>query len=1023
MPLGVKNYHSELSMLHYNTERPRAYFVPYHTTEASLGEREESRYFKNLSGTWGFKYYPSVEKLPNTLAEIGDIKEQLTVPSCWQFSLGAGYDKPNYAGSAYPFPFNPPNLPKDNPAAIYRRTFDICREEISEKDVFVNFEGVDSCFYLFLNGEFIGYSEVSHTTSEFNISSAVRPGKNEMVVLVVKWCTGSYLENRDKISSSGIFREVYLLFRDKIRITDVHVLPVVEKNHKKARLDITLTANESLSFGYKLFDMGGKQIAEGALTLTGTETKIQIANIKSLHLWSDESPYLYTLNIFAGSEVLRFFVGFRTVKIRNKAVYINGKKQKVKGVNRHDSNPYLGSAVTMEDMRRDLMIIKAANMNMVRASHYPNDPRFLEMCDRYGVYLCDEADIDCHGVEGGINTDNTPITNDKKWTLSFIDRAERMYERDKNHPSVIMWSVGNECGAGINHKSLFNFFKMRDMTRIVHIEDESRRAHQLDTLREGGVKDLPNPNIYRSYTEIESGKYLDINEIESYYLKSNRIKDPFFLCEYSHAMGNGPGDVIRYVDLMYKYDAFFGGCIWELSDHALASGKSKYTNPDFIYGGDFIDTTNNSCFLVDGLISPDKKISTGMLEVKQAYAPLAVEYENGRLTVRSRRYFKSLSDITLHCTVKRNAEIQSSFSLGELNIRPCGKKSFKIKTEAKDFTTLDVSARYNRDYPYAAAGDEVGHWQFVISDYIKDNSSHTRAAFKENEASFTVTFGDNRVRVSKNTGLIESLVFSGRKMITSPVTPVIWRAPTDNDRQAKREWCAAGMDKLILSCNGCEAEVEDECIRIHSDIVMLFPDEKAQSPALSLYLTYTVSEGKGISIDANVSVNTSLPPLPRLGFKFTMPEGAEWLRYFGYGPQESYVDKRIAARIDLHSTTVTDNFVNYVRPQENGAHYGCRFADISFADGAGMYISGTGFSLSASHFTPEKLTAAEHDFELVPSKETTLIVDYKNAGIGSASRGPKLSAKYRITEKEILFRFNIRPTVVGSVSPFKKYVN
>ena len=1023
MPLSVKNYHKELSALHINTEKPRAYFVPYHSAEASFGDREESKYFRSLSGTWGFKYYASVEDVPASLDEIGDIKDTMAVPSCWQFRTGEGYDVPQYTNVIYPFPYDPPNVPKDNPCAIYRRTFDLSKEEVEEKETFINFEGVDSCFYLFLNGAFVGYSEVSHTTSEFDLSKFVRSGRNEMIVLVVKWCSGSYLEDQDKFRSSGIFRDVYLLFRDKIRITDVHVLPVVEPNHKKARLDIKLHTNESLSASYKLLDKEGKTVAEGNITTKDAEEKITIPAIKKLTLWSDENPYLYTLQIFSGSEVLRFFVGFRTVKIKNKTVYINGKKQKVKGVNRHDSNPYTGSAVTVEDMKRDLMIIKAANMNMVRTSHYPNDPRFYELCDKYGIFLCDEADIECHGVPGDIYGDHTPLTDDRNWTLSYIDRAERMYERDKNHASIIMWSVGNECGVGENHRALFNFFKMRDLTRIIHVEDETRRAYQIDVEKAKGIRNSIPSSTYRAYTEIESRMYPEFDVVENYYLKNRKIKDPLFLCEYAHAMGNGPGDVFKYVDLMYKYDSFFGGCIWEFCSHSVASGKAKYSSPEFLYGGDHGEEQHDSNFCVDGLVSPDRKISTGMLEVKQAYAPLTVSYADGRIAVKSRRYHTSLSDISLYCTVKRNAEIVDSFPLGDLKIAPLKKKVFKINAAAIDFTTVDVSARYNRDYPYAKAGDEVGHWQFVISSYIKDTHAHTHATLKDNDASYTVTFGDNRVRISKNTGLIESLVFSGKKMITSPVMPTVWRAPTDNDRKIKREWFNAGLDNLILKCKSCEAEVEEDCVKIHADIMLRFPDPKTVSPALTYYITYTISEGKGISLDANVVVNESLPPLPRVGFRFTMPEGAEWLRYFGYGPQESYVDKRTAATVDLYRTTVTENFVDYIKPQENGAHYGCRFADVSFADGMGLYVSGTGFSLSASHYTPEALTAAAHNFELKPSKETTLIVDYKNAGIGSASCGPMLLPEYRIKETEIFFRFSIKPNANGAQDPFKLYSN
>ena len=665
------------------------------------------------------------------------------------------------------------------------------------------------------------------------------------------------------------------------------------------------------------------------------------------------------------------------------------------------------------------MIIKAHNINTVRTSHYPNDPRFAELCDKYGLYMCDEADVECHGVD--IYRDHPPITDDPAWQAAFLDRTERMYERDKNHPSIIMWSVGNECGAGINHKAQYEYLKSKDKSRIIHIEDEARRASHVENERNSGSFNNVDPEIYRSYIELESRMYLPLAELEERFLKSKKNKFPVFLCEYSHAMGNGPGDVGKYVELMYKYDCFLGGCIWEYTDHSVATGEHRYTAPQYIYGGDSGEFPHFSNFCVDGLVYPDRRIHTGMLEVKEAYRPVELSYKEGRLTVKSRRHFRSLDDLTLSYTVERCGRIIKSGTVGELSIAPGKSRTYRIDANPCEFTTLNIFINQNVATPWAPIGYEVASEQFVISSDMKSSYQHRGASLHEELDAYVVTVGETAVRVGKTSGLIESIVSEGKEMLSSPITPTLWRAPTDNDRKIKREWYAHFYDRATTYLADLRAKdmESDGCVKIFAKINLGAP---AYEPIAKLRIEYTFSEGRGIGIACHAKVREGLPPLPRFGFRLSMPEGAENLRYFGYGPMESYEDKRLASKIGLYKTTVTDNFENYIRPQENGAHYGCRFADVSFVYGQGLYFSADKFSLSASHYTPERLTEAAHSFELTPDRDTTVIIDYRNAGIGSASCGPELLPEYRISENEINFTFNVKPMFVGNISPFDEYV-
>ncbi len=1020
MPLGIRDYHKEMLEMHVNCEAPHAYFIPYETlAKAKRGARGASAYFKSLAGEWNFKFYKSVADVPTSIREPIDFTEKMAVPSSWQYAIGRGYDVPQYTNVIYPFPFDPPHVPEENPAAVYMREFNLTESELSGKDAMLSFEGVDSCFYLFLNGEFVGYSEVTHMTSEFNVSRFVKVGKNVITVLVVKWCAASYLEDQDKFRSSGIIREPYLLFRNKNRIVDISVKAEPDKSFKKASITAAIKTNGAVDIEYTLKDKVGNEIA-AVSAKCDTDATLAVAEIKNPHLWSDEDPYLYELEIKDKDEIILLYVGVRKVEIKNRVVYINGKKVKVKGVNRHDSHPVLGEAVTMEDMARDIRIMKANNMNMVRTSHYPNDPRFYELCDRYGLYVCDETDLECHGIPKYYEDDDPYFTNDPEWQPLYIDRIERMYERDKNHASIIMWSVGNESSVGINHKAMIEWVKARDTSRIMHACDETWMAHHID-MKEKGYENCTKPSsYYRSYTEIESRMYPDLDDLESYYLVSKKMRDPIFLCEYCHAMGNGPGDVEKYVDLMYKYDYFFGGCIWEFCDHSVATGEYRYSTPNFIYGGDSGEGQHDSNFCVDGLVNPDRKLHTGMLEVKQAYRPLDFKYADGKLTVTSRRYFTTLSDITLYYTVEVNGEAVENGCLGACDIAPEKSKTYKLAPAVNGgITTLNIYAKQNKQTPWSPVGHEVAKAQFILSDVLKPSAERVAAYAEENDEAITVTFRESAVKICKKCGLIASITDNGTEMLAAPIRPTVWRAPTDNDRKVRRKWQAVGYDVEDLKCHGVTLVKEGVSVAVTATLSLHGVDGRE---LMQLVVTYSFGSLDGVKISTKATLPEGLPPLPRFGFKITMPEGAECVRYLGYGPTEAYEDKKLDARLGFFRTTATDNFVNYIKPQENGAHDGCRFADVSFHHGQGLYFSAEKFSLSVSHYSPKLLTNTAHAYELTPEKETTVIVDYRNAGIGSASCGPELLPEYTISEREIDFTFNIKSVFISDVSPFDEFV-
>ncbi|MBE6576896.1 MAG: DUF4981 domain-containing protein [Ruminococcaceae bacterium] len=1026
-------YHTSHDVLHVNCEKPRAYFIPFDSEKKAVdGDRNVSDRLVSLCGEWDFKYYPRPCDIDDFTDESFSVDgfDKMDVPRSWQTVLGKGYDVPMYTNHLYPFPFDPPHVPSANPSALYSRDVILTKSFLS-REIYINFEGVDSCFYLYINNVFAGYSQVSHCTSEINVTSLLHEGKNNIKVLVFKWCDGSYLEDQDKYRLSGIFREVYLLARDKQHIKDIYLRPSLNNDYTLANLSIETLADTELEYSYKLLSPDGKEVAIG----TANTAEVPTLEVCSPELWCDEIPTLYDLVISCGSEYICLPIGFKDLKVVNGVIFINGKKVKARGVNRHDSHPTLGAAVPYEHMLEDLYIMKRHNINTVRTSHYPNDPRFPGLCDRLGFYVIDEADIETHGA---INVNFWDIiVNSDEWKDAFLDRIERMFERDKNHTCVIMWSLGNEMGNGINQSRAYKYIHERVPECIVHCEDFNRRyaRHILGYDNNGSKHALKNEwREQDKCCDIVSHMYWKPEDIKEYYIDVGAFADqPVFLCEYSHAMGVGPGDLKSYWDMIYAHDRFFGGCVWEFCDHSMLT-KKGYT-----YGGDWDEQPHSGNFCVDGLVYPDRRPHTGMLEYKQVLKPFKIydaNLEDGSFYIQNMKFFTSLGEYSLSWIFEREGKTLAGGFIPTLTAQPG--ESQKITIDLGDIKPalggeLTIKLTQNNATEWADAGYEVGFEQISFEpvnltkpsllDFDFPDSTLKVSEDKEN---VYATTKEAVYTFDKTTGLVKSIDRNGEKLIATPISPTVWRAPMDNDRRIVADWRKAGYHRPIPNCLEFGiTEVNQKYACIRSYVTMGLP---SSYPFLRLDITYTVyAEGglviatKAKRVDYNHEIAS--PTLPRFGFEFKMPEDYENIVFFGRGPHESYEDLRHSTRLDVYKTTVTENYEHYIKPQENSAHFETRWMSVTDVGGNGLLALSMDktFSFNCCHYTSKQLTETMHDYELTPIRETVVNIDYRNAGAGSAACGPKLDEKYRIDEYDFDFSFRLFPSNVNTVAPDKEY--
>ncbi len=992
-------YHKSTEVLHKGCEDPRAYFVPYADDVSALrGRRDESAFFQTLCGTWDFKFYASPVDLPDFTQEgFSTVWDSLQVPKNWQMELGRGYDVPNYTNVNYPYPCDPPHVPDENPCGLYHRTFTL-RPDMVGKKVYINFEGVDSCFYLYVNDQFAAYSQVSHMTSEIDITSYLTEGVNDLKVLVFKWCDGSYLEDQDMWRMSGIFREVYLLYRNESRITDYFVHTDLSEDFAKAHIHTDLTVTGDAAVTWKLLSAAGDLLAEGQ----GAPDY----SLDAPHLWSDEDPYLYNLLLTCGDEVICQPVGLRNVVVKDKVVYVNGQKIKMRGVNRHDSHPELGHATPEDHMIQDLMIMKRHNVNAIRTSHYPNDPRFTALCDRYGFFVVDEADLEAHGMWA--SGDGNYVSQHPDWKAAYLDRARRMVERDKNHPSIIIWSLGNESGYGDNHRAMSMYIKGRDKSRLVHYEGCNAGWKGYDQEVE--------------YLDIESRMYPDPNYCKNY-CEDEGYKLPFFLCEYSHAMGNGPGDLKEYWDVIWTHDNFLGGCVWEFIDHSVTidvNGKKGYT-----YGGDFDDHPNDGNFCVDGLVYPDRTPHTGLLELKAVTAPIAIEATDdpARYVVKNRRYFTALTDWEVLVTVKADGKPMTAERLA-LSALPQSTEELTVTVPNGlcGVVSVDFSVVQKEATPWADAGYEVTHIQHILPAAVRSTSAilpTTAVTVCEEGRWLDVSAGETAYRFDSFRGLLCGITYAGTQMMDEPVKPSVWRAPTDNDKNIRWRWQDYGFHRADTRKVAFAYSESNGAVTVHT---VLSLGGYTRKPILTAIIDYTVTSDGVLTVNQSVEIHAyedRFPFLPRYGLNLVLPAGFEQVDYFGYGPHESYWDKHRSCYLDRFATTVTDNFEPYVRPQENSSHWGTHWCMISCKEGQGLYVTASEpFSFNAQHYSAEMLDKTPHDYQLVPDSRTYFSLDYKQSGVGSNSCGPSLDPQYRLSERSFTQTMRIVPVRSNAHDPF-----
>ena len=1010
--MTVPTYHKDHSALHVGCEPPRAYFIPFENAEKADGPRTSSTFFKTHCGEWSFRYFSRFEDVGLDFAADLDSSgfDKITVPSCWQTYTNRCYDAPLYSNERYPFPTDPPHVPEENPCGVYVRHFTL-EEAFTNRKVYLNFEGVASCFYVFINGEFTGYSQVSHCTSEFDVTSFVKAGENTIAVLVVKWCDGSYLEDQDFFRLSGIFREVYLLSRANEHIKDVFVTADVKADFSSALLHISTVFSGSPTASYRLVSPSGETAVQGELI---KETDITVT---SPLLWSDETPTLYSLYLTAGGETILIKYGIKKLEIKDGAVLLNGKAVKARGVNRHDTNPVSGYATPLEHMLNDLYLMKRANVNCIRTSHYPNDPRFPLLCCEMGFMLVDEADLETHGMGFDYGDWDWPrwssLSDSPDWEVSYVDRAARLFERDKNCACVVMWSLGNEAGVGNNHRAMARYIKSRDAKAIVHYEN----AHK-------EFPCVPEGENYADISDVESRMYPKVSYQRAYLADANN-KKPFFLCEYVDSITTG--DVYANWDVVESSDRHFGGCIWEFADHAVLvreNDKDKYG-----YGGDFGEYPNDGIGCLDGLVYPDRRPRPGYYDMKKVYEPFAVSFDGkGVITVKNKRYFTNLSDLCAVWSIECDGKVMAQGNVISLDVEPRGEKQFTLFDLMPALcgeSILNVSIRQNTKTEWADIGYEVGFAQFCLPSAVKSAESvikNEKLICSTDGKTAVITNGDTVYTFDMVYGCLRSINDNGRELLTQPVAFNTDRAPEYNSGGIGERWRRAELYNLKQKTYCCDIEESgSDKIVIRDDISLGGP---SVPPVIRGTARYTFYACGYMSVSLSGTVRENAPPLPRLGLRLVMAEGSERMAYYGKGPFEAYVDKNCAAKTALYKTTVTNNHEPYVRPQENGAHYGSLWGMTGTADGHGLFFcsaDGGRFSFGASHFTAKQLRETKHDCDLRPMKETVVCLDWRvNASSGDEDIA-KLEPERIFNCKKIDFSFVIKPVFMDNVKPFDLY--
>ncbi|OXM87974.1 beta-galactosidase subunit alpha [Paenibacillus rigui] len=1015
-----------LNVLGRNVEPPHADFIPFADIETALRrERGSSSLFQSLNGNWKFHYAESPELAPAGFYEdsfAADDWNSIQVPGNWQMQ---GYGPPLYSSSYYPFPIDPPHVPMENPVGCYIRSFYI-PEDWDQRQVFLVFEGVDSAFHVWINGQMAGYSQGSHLHSEFRVTKLLRAGVNRIAVQVYQWSDGTYLEDQDKWRLSGIFKDVYVYAAPEVHVRDISVQTRLDEQHVNAELDIRLHVknygkadSDKHRLQLRLLDETGQSVFEGTAGETyripsiGEQTLTVNIPVAAPRLWSAEQPYLYTLLFTLEDEhgqVLEagtVSVGFRDIAIRDGQLLVNGKPVILKGVNRNEFHPELGFTTPYESMVEDIRLMKQHNMNTVRLSHYPNDTRWLDLCDSYGMYVIDEADLETHGCHFIDN--ESYLAEHPDWKHAFLDRAIRMVERDKNHPSVIVWSLGNESGYGPNHDAMAAWVREADPTRPIHYE----RA------KDAPVVDIVS-SMYPSLAAlIEEGEKPDAR--------------PYLMCEFGHAMGNAVGNLKEYWDAIYTYPRLLGGLIWEWTDHGIArkqeSGESWYA-----YGGDFNDHPNSGHFCIDGLLFPDRQLKSSILEVKKVIQPVIaepVDLLSGLVKISNRYDFLTLEHLTATWTLLCDGIVLEQGELPELDIRPREEAALYIPWQtvvgqkAGEYW-LHLRFTLKHDASWALRGHEVAWADLPIPGTPNGKASGSLLPLQamrglqavETAGAVELRGVDFSMSFDKKKGRLSSFEYNGIPLLASGPQVQLWRAPIDNDTRQSKQWKTLGWDRLQQRVHTCEfTQITKQAAQIRVKSTLGAP---ALGIDFTVWTTYDLYGSGDIVLSVRLLPHKKeLPPLPRFGMQLVMPSGFDRFTWFGLGPHECYADRKESGKLGIYAGSVQDQYVPYIMPQENGNKADVRWAAVTNKLGTGFFIGGMPtLNVGVSHYSTDDLTKAKHTYDLQRQEATFLNLDYAQAPIGNHSCGeaPPLDS-YLLHAQEMAFTFRLKPISTRERSP------
>lgn len=987
----------------------RAHFLTFPSKEkALLNNNRYTHAFKNLNGVWKFMFLDAPEYSPegffNSDFDVTKM-DDITVPGNWQLQ---GYGKMHYSDLWYNFPINPPYVPTENPTGIYKRTFFV-EESYRDKKIIIRFCGVDSAYHLWINGKEVGYSKVARNESEFDITDLIHVGEeNDVTVRVYQWSDGTYLEDQDMWWESGIFRDVELIGVPKDGINDYKVIADLDDEYKNGifKVEAFLRTTKEVNVTFELVDAGENTVF--TKTVVAKEGKACIDEvIADVNHWTAETPYLYKLFMTVEDdgqivEVIPQNVGFRNIRLNGETFLVNGVAIKFKGVNRHDYSPQNGRVVSREEIEKDIILMKQFNINAIRTSHYPNSYYLYDLCDEYGMYLIAETDLECHGFE--LTGDYKWITDDPSWELAYVSRMTRMIERDKNHPAIIFWSLGNESAFGCNFRKMTDVAHEMDPTRLVHYE---------------GDFDVESADVYSTmYTWIENPKkpYLMKDIIE-------KSKKPHIHCEYCHAMGNGPGNLKDYQDLVYAHDKLQGGFVWEWFDHGIESfteSGEKY----YRYGGDFGDDPSNKDFCIDGLIMPDRTPSPGLYEYKKVIEPItttAVDIQKGIINLLSRYDFANLDRFNLvYKVMEDDVILQTGFmAVPSIEARanrditlPYDLSAIKVKPGAHYY--VNISYQLREDTRYASSGHELATAQFELPLYkegivvrpegiLNVEKEHTTLHVKG--ANFSLDF--NLVN-----GNLMNIVRDGMQVLSKGPRLTLWRAPISNDMEIidklKKVYFLHLEHEVVMNI---DYHMEGNILKVEVDTINSTTNSAWHFKTKYVY-TVCPSGDILIDVEGTPSGRVDLAPdmLPRIGVSMHLDKSMEHVRYFGMGPGENYADSKEAAQMGLYANTVDGLFTNYVIPQENGNHMGCKWVSMTNDRGMGLLASTEGdFNFSASWYEDKDLDDAKHTCDLVKRDYIVFNVDYKQNALGTNSCGQWQLDKYRAKFEDFKLSFRLTP--------------